>query len=74
LDLEEYDVDVGKSSTQMLRLRTPTEEEVAGAVCNGSRKAVIVLFSENEGSTPICPICFASYIDALLDQASSLTK
>jgi hypothetical protein len=74
-------LDLGKhvceSSTQLLPPMTPVEGEVAGAACDGLGKAVIVLSSENEGSTTLRPICLTSDSDALYfneDVASSSAK
>jgi hypothetical protein len=74
LDLGEH---VGESSTQLLPPRIPVEGEVAGAACDGSGKAVIVLSSDNEGSIALRPICHTSDSDVLYfnkDVASSSAK
>ena len=74
LDLTE---NVVESSTQLLPPMTPVEGEVAGAACDGSADPLIVLSTDNEGSTALRPICLSSDSDAVHvndDAASSSAK
>jgi hypothetical protein len=58
----------------MLPPRIPIKGEMAGTACIALREPLIVLSSENKGSTALRPISLGLDIDGLLDGASSSTK